>query len=261
MGLAELYALAARHGCQIVPAHIFTPFKSIYGNCAARLSELFPQGLPPLAAVELGLSADAAMADRIGELRAFPYLANSDAHSPQNIAREFTELALEGTLDFRNIFAAVEGKQGQIKTLYGLHPALGKYHLTRCARCGEENSYGSQQCARCGGRVVPGVSQRIGAIADFPAAAGILPSRSYKYHFPLAELPGVGAKTLERIYCEKLTELDVLWKVDIADIENTLGRRFSELIKNARAQKLRIHGGGAGQYGYVIMEKSDDCEK
>ena len=47
-----------------LPAHAFTPFKSIYGNCVTRLAET-GVGFPPL---ELGLSSNTYLADRLLEL-------------------------------------------------------------------------------------------------------------------------------------------------------------------------------------------------
>ncbi|MDR2007262.1 MAG: endonuclease Q family protein [Acidaminococcales bacterium] len=257
MDLRSLYALARRHGAKIIPAHIFTPFKSIYGNCARRMSMLFAGEPPGISAVELGLSADAYMADRIEELREFTYLANSDAHSLQNIGREFTELNIPGAVDFTNIFAAIEGKKGGAAMLYGLHPALGKYYLTRCAACGAEADYRREKCPLCGGRVVRGVKQRIDEIADCPEGEFTRRKPGYHYHCPLSELPGVGVKTLQKVYCGKLTDIEIMYKSDARQVENLLGKRVSAVIEKAVSQKLRISGGGAGRYGYVIIEKNE----
>jgi uncharacterized protein (TIGR00375 family) len=257
MDIRSLYALARGHGAKIIPAHVFTPFKSIYGNCARRMSALFAGEPPGIAAVELGLSADAYMADRIEELRAFAYLANSDAHSLQNIGREFTELNLPGTVDFTNIFAAIEGKKGEVAMLYGLHPALGKYYLTRCADCGAEASYGRRKCPTCGGRVVQGVKQRVDEIADCPEEEFVRRKPIYRYHFPLSELPGVGVKALQKVYCGNLTEIEIMYKSEASQVEELLGKRVSAVIAKAALQKFRVCGGGAGRYGYVIIEKNE----
>ncbi|MDR3349279.1 MAG: endonuclease Q family protein [Acidaminococcales bacterium] len=255
MDLRSLYALARGHGAKIIPAHIFTPFKSVYGNCARRMAMLFDGEAPGISAVELGLSADSYMADRIEELREITYLANSDAHSPQNIGREFTALNISGAVNFANIFAAIEGKKGKVAMLYGLHPALGKYYLTRCAACGAEADYQREKCPLCGGRVVRGVKQRVDEIADCPE--GTFPRRQpgYRYHFPLSELPGVGAKALQKVYCGKLTDIELMYKSDARQVKELLGERILAIIEKAVGQKLRIFGGGAGRYGYVIIEK------
>jgi uncharacterized protein (TIGR00375 family) len=256
MDISSLYKIAGKHAAKIIPAHIFTPFKSIYGNCARRLSELFGRETPEIAAMELGLSADSRMADRIEELRRFSYLANSDAHSLANIGREFNELTILGAVNFDSIFAAVEGKKGEVSMLYGLNPALGKYHLTRCAGCGAAADGREDKCPLCGGRVVRGVWQRLEEIADCPKDGFIRQKPGYRYHFPLASLPGIGAKTLQKLYCVNLTEIDIMYKCDVRQVKELLGERISATIENAVAQKLSVYGGGAGRYGYVIIEKT-----
>ena len=78
----KLLRMAHAAGGVFVPAHAFTPHRSPYGSCVARLAEMFgEEGIAQLAAVELGLSADSYLADRIAELAPLTLLSNSDAHS------------------------------------------------------------------------------------------------------------------------------------------------------------------------------------
>ncbi len=254
MGVQELYDLAIRHKCKVIPAHVFTPFKSIYGNCARRLEDLFAGGLPPISAVELGLSADSYMADRISELHSFSYLANSDAHSLENIGREFTDLEICGEPSFESIFAAIAGKKGCVKALYGLNPALGKYHLTRCADCAQPAGYNEKKCGHCGGRVVRGVSERIDEIADRPLVAGKALKAPYIYHLPLSFLPGIGRKALEKIYTANYNELEILYKIDLSKINALLGEKAANSIGRARRGDMELVAGGAGHYGRVLVD-------
>lgn len=63
-----------------IPAHVFTPFKSLYGKgVKTSLLEVFNPDL--IDGVELGLSSDTSMADTIHELQPYTFLTNSDAHS------------------------------------------------------------------------------------------------------------------------------------------------------------------------------------
>ena len=56
-----------------IPAHIFTPFKSLYGKGVRRsLEEVFDPDL--IDGVELGLSFDTEMADQIKELHRYTFL-------------------------------------------------------------------------------------------------------------------------------------------------------------------------------------------
>ena len=74
----ELARLAADHGGLFMVAHAFTPHKSLYGTCASRLSDVFGEAARKLVdGIELGLSADTDMADRIAELSNYTFTSNS----------------------------------------------------------------------------------------------------------------------------------------------------------------------------------------
>src|SRR5690625_2656483 len=65
-----------------IPAHVFTPFKSVYGKgVTTSLTEVFDPDL--IDGIELGLSSDTKMADQIKELHQYTFLTNSDSHSLQ----------------------------------------------------------------------------------------------------------------------------------------------------------------------------------
>src|SRR5699024_10601815 len=75
-------------------AHVFTPFKSLYGKgVRTSLKEVFDPDL--IDAIELGLSSDTSMADQIAELHDYTFVSNSDAHSLAKIAREYQEIIME----------------------------------------------------------------------------------------------------------------------------------------------------------------------
>ena len=76
-----------------IPAHVFTPFKSLYGKGVYQsLTEVLnPEWID---GIELGLSSDTYMADAIAELHSYPFLSNSDAHSLGKIAREYQTIAM-----------------------------------------------------------------------------------------------------------------------------------------------------------------------
>src|SRR5690625_2696131 len=58
-----------------IPAHVFTPFKSMYGKGVTNsLTEVFDPNL--IDAIELGLSSDTEMADQIKELHRYTFLTN-----------------------------------------------------------------------------------------------------------------------------------------------------------------------------------------
>ena len=117
----------------MIPAHAFTPHKSVYGNCVRRLPEMFSKStLKKIPAIELGLSANTEIADRLKELAEYTFLTNSDAHSLPKIGREYNIIELEKA-NFKEVLLALQRKEGRkISANYGLDPKLGKYHRTFC---------------------------------------------------------------------------------------------------------------------------------
>ena len=134
-GGKELQQTVKSLGGLFIPAHIFTPFKSMYGKGVSEsLSEVF---LPELIdAVELGLSSDTSMANGISELHGFPFVTNSDAHSLAKIAREYNSITMENP-SFKELGRHLKGEGGRkVAANYGLDPLLGKYYETTCSSCG-----------------------------------------------------------------------------------------------------------------------------
>ena len=123
----ELIDIVEKYNGILVPAHIFTPHKSYYGNCTDRLENIFKEKFNKIFAVELGLSSDTFLADEIKELETKTFLTNSDAHSLPKIAREYNKIQVED-ISFKEIVKALKNKEGRkVLANYGLDPKLGKY--------------------------------------------------------------------------------------------------------------------------------------
>ena len=92
------------------PAHAFTPWTAIYKEYSS-LKECYGTNTQYVKFLELGLSADTYMADRISELQDITFLSNSDTHSPwpQRLGREFNRLLID-RLSFKEIADALERK-------------------------------------------------------------------------------------------------------------------------------------------------------
>jgi uncharacterized protein (TIGR00375 family) len=268
-GGAEILELVRQYDCLIGPAHAFTPwtgmyksFDSIY-DCYEKKPDF----------VELGLSADTDMADTISELKDFPFLTNSDAHSPwpHRLGREFNQISLED-ISFSSIKKAIKNRD--IKANYGLVPNLGKYHMTACTKCyklidpltAKENN---MKCS-CGGRIKKGVDFRISEIADYSEPNHPKFRPKYVHLMPLAEIissvydKGVTTKTVQGIWQKLIdsfnTEIDVLINADLADISK-IDTQTAQAIESFRNNSLDIVPGGGGQYGQIIFEKKVKKEK
>ncbi len=241
-------------GGLFIPAHIFTPHKSLFGKGVKQsLSEIFNPAL--IDAVELGLSADTAMASHLSELDAYPFLTNSDAHSLPKLAREYQELLLEKP-NFEEWVKALRGEDGRkILANYGLNPYLGKYHETVCENCGETLEVYEARCPYCGStQVTKGVAERIRELADRPLTEAKTVRPPYIHHIPLEFLPGLGPKTLDKLIARFGSEMAVIHKASLEELSEVVPEKIARLIQQARNGELALQKGGGGIYGKVIRE-------
>ena len=262
-GGAELLDLVKEYDCLIGPAHAFTPWTGMYKSydsiydCYGKKPDF----------VELGLSADTFMADTVSELKDFPFLTNSDAHSPwpHRLGREFNQIELKD-ISYSSIKHAIKHKE--IKANYGLIPNLGKYHLTACTKCyklvdpiiAKDNR---MKCS-CGGTIKKGVDFRISEIADYkePKHPSFRPK--YVHLMPLAELiatvydKGVTTKTVQSKWQKLIdsfgTEIDVLINVPLKDIEK-IDSNIASVIESFRNNTIDVVPGGGGKYGEISFDK------
>lgn len=245
----ELQAKVKEMGGLFIPAHVFTPFKSLYGKgVETSLEEVFEPDL--IDGIELGLSSNTEMADGIAEIHRYPFLSNSDAHSLAKIAREYQAIEMiEPT--FTNLEEALQGKNGQrIIGNYGLDPLLGKYHETVCEKCLEPASTNTEQCSNCGHhKFTKGVAQRIKELQTAESGPSTRPA--YIHQVPLQFIPGLGAKMLEKLLNHFGTEMAILHKVPPQALAEVVPQKIADLIVRARDGKLSIHAGGGGRYGQV----------
>jgi uncharacterized protein (TIGR00375 family) len=250
----ELQERVAEAGGLLIPAHVFTPFKSVYGSATDRMSRLLD--MEGIIAVGLGLSADTSMADHLYELSRVSFVTNSDAHSLGKIGREYNELSLRRP-SFRELELALRRSGGRrVSANYGLNPKLGKYYRTRCTGCGAIlSAQKGQACPHCGGtHIVKGVSDRIAEIADGPSKT---PAHRppYVYQVPLEFIPQLGPKTLERLLQRFGTEMNVLHKAPIEEVADVAGEVIAHAIRLARERRLEFEDGGGGTYGKVRVAR------
>ncbi|HEX3015914.1 MAG TPA: endonuclease Q family protein [Desulfobacteria bacterium] len=254
LNFAQFWDLAATYQGIVVPAHIFTPHKGIYGSCCDSFTGVLrPDQFENLAAIELGLSSDTQLAQQIGELARVPFLSNSDAHSLAKIGREYNQLAVK-EVDFANFLAALKGKdECRITANFGLDPKLGKYHRTFCEECSSVVSAPPPvlSCPNCGShKVVIGVLDRITELAETPGPEEI-ERPPYIHQVPLQFLPGLGGRTLERLLNHFGTEMNILHDVDREDLARVVGSKLAENIIASRQGNLPITAGGGGLWGKV----------
>ncbi len=260
----------------LVPAHIWTPWFSLFGSKSGfdRMEECFGDLAAEIFALETGLSSDPAMNRLWSHLDRYRLVSNSDAHSGENLGREANVFA--GELSYAGILRALkepssstEEDQGRATRFLGtleFFPEEGKYHMDGHRKCNvlftpEETRAHGGLCPVCGGPLTVGVLNRVVELADRsePVYGG---EKNFASLVPLpevlGEILGVGAKSRKvgDMYAKAITrfgsELAILQHVSEAD----LGRFFpplGEAVARMRRGEVRISGGFDGEYGVVRM--------
>lgn len=252
----EIFKIIDAVGGIMIPAHVFTPHKSFYGNAVASYREIFTdEQWEKIPAIELGLSADSYMADYLSELEGKTFLSNSDAHSLSKIAREYNKIKMEDK-NFNELKLALKKKDGRgVFSNFGLDPRLGKYHRTFCNDCQESFPYDRPvyQCPICGGtNLVIGVKDRILKISDKGESLSPEDRPPYIHQVPLEDIPGIGKKTLERLLNIFGTEMDILHRVEVSQLYEAVNKKIADNINKSRSGGLKIKPGGGGVYGKVV---------
>ena len=250
----ELIDIVQKYNGILVPAHCFTPHKSFYGNCTSSLKRIFKEKYDKIPAIELGLSSDTFLADKISELENKAFLTNSDAHSLPKIAREYNKILVQD-VSFKELLKSLKNEEGRkIIANYGLDPKLGKYHRTYCEVCNKRISGIAPvtKCDTCDSRnITMGVFDRIEIIKDKQETKSPANRPEYIYQIPLTFIPGVGGKTINKLLNHFGTEMTILHKLSNDDIEAVVGDKIAKNIIAARDGKMHIIEGGGGVYGKV----------
>lgn len=250
----ELIDIVEKYNGILVPAHAFTPHKSFYGNCTSSLKRIFKEKYEKIPAIELGLSSDTFLADKISELESKTFLTNSDAHSLPKIAREYNKMQVED-VSFKEFVKVLKNEDGRrIIANYGLDPKLGKYHRTYCEVCNKRipGDAPVTRCNECESKnITMGVFDRIEIIKDKKDTLSPENRPEYVYQIPLTFIPGLGKKTIDKLLDHFGTEMTILHKLSNDDIEACAGEKIAKNIIDARDGKMHIVEGGGGVYGKV----------
>ena len=250
----ELVDIVEKYNGILIPAHCFTPYKSFYGNCTDRLEKIFKEKFNKILAIELGLSADTYLADKISELENKTFLTNSDAHSLPKIAREYNKILVED-ISFKEFVKALKNEDGRkVLANYGMDPKLGKYHRTYCEKC-DKPIPGNAPVTKCpdcdSSNITMGVFDRIEIIKDKENTKSPKTRPPYIYQIPLTFVPGLGGKTIDKLLNVFGTEMNILHKLSKDDIEAIVGEKVANNIINARDGNVKIEAGGGGVYGKI----------
>jgi len=261
----------------IVPAHIWTPWFSLFGANSGfdSLRECFEEFSPNIHAIETGLSSDPAMNFRVSSLDSVTIISNSDAHSPSKIGREATILDLDNKdVTYKEIISAI--KNGRINSTIEFFPEEGKYHFDGHRKCNilfspTETKKHHNICPVCKRPLTVGVMSRVEELAD--REEGFIPGNrpSFKYLIPLEEIiacalgMGKNTKTVQKEY-EKLVdtfgnEFGILREVPKQDLKKVSDDLISEGIMRVREEKVNITPGYDGVYGKIKVFDDNEVIK
>ncbi len=270
----ELVDYARDVDALVGPAHVFTPWTALYKEYDS-LGECYGDNLGEIKFVELGLSADTYMADRIRELRDLTFMSNSDTHSPwpHRLGREFNRISLK-SLCFDEVKRSLTNVGGRGVVLnVGLNPREGKYHLTACTRCFMKFRLTDAvelkwRCPECRGLIKKGVSDRINELASGDKPKHPVHRPPYIHILPLAEVislvSGISTLTSKKIndrwssLVECLgTEINILVDSDISEVKK-VDLEVGKVIEKFRSGRMRYVAGGGGQYGKPTLKEEED---
>ncbi|MBI2021283.1 DNA helicase UvrD [Candidatus Daviesbacteria bacterium] len=268
----------------IVPAHIWTPWFSLYGSNSGydKFQDCFGEFSDSVLAVETGLSSEPAMNWRVADLDNKSILSFSDLHSLPRLGREVTIIG--GDLDYQSLRQAL--KDQNIVGTIEFFPEEGKYHYSGHRNCSivfspEDIKEKGEICPKCKRRLTIGVIQRVEELAsretdelrltihDGVTKSATFPNRAgFRMLVQLEEILAeslkstVSSQKVKNEYQRLVTTLDpelkILTKTSLEGISKVAGEKVAEGIERVRQGKLKIEPGFDNTYGIVKIWGEDE---
>ncbi len=261
--------------CEIVPAHVFTPWYGIFGAKSGfdSLEECFEDMADEIFAIETGLSSDPAMHWSVPDSRKRAIISFSDAHSVGSLGREATVLDVD-ELSYESVVSAV--RKRQVIETYEFYPEHGKYHYDGHRKCGirmhpDESEIANGICTVCKRPMTLGVFSRARDLSDRKPVQTIKSHEGswqdgdgrfapYRHLVPLrdilASVFGVGKQTkrVQRMYTEIThafgSEFDALLNADENDLAKVShSPDIARAIIDVRHGNVIVEPGYDGVYG------------
>ena len=252
----------------LVPAHIWTPWFSLFGSKSGfdRVEECYGDLSHHIFALETGLSSDPAMNRLVSALDRFTLISNSDCHSPSKLGREVNLFATD--FDFFALRDALKAPgQGGFQGTVEFFPEEGKYHHDghrQCRVCLDPLATKAIDsiCPVCKRPLTIGVSHRVLELADrtTPVLPAGQPGFSSLIPLPevLGEIIGQGpaTKRVEALYVSLInrfgSEFTILRHTPLEEL-----RHWSPVVGEALA-RIRINqvirqAGYDGEFGQIRL--------
>ena len=257
----------------LVPAHIWTPWFSLFGSRSGfdSIEECFGDLTPHVFALETGLSSDPDMNRLISGLDRFALISNSDCHSPAKLGREANLFSTD--LDFFALKEAIRGnRRDTFRATVEFFPEEGKYHADghrACHVCLDplETRRLGLTCPVCGKPLTVGVLHRVMELADreqplyredSPEVFSLIPLPEV-----LGEILGTGPaskKVMEqygRTIARFGSEFDLLLHTPLDEIRQA-SPILGEAVERMRSGRVIRKPGYDGEYGVIrVFEEGE----
>lgn len=270
----------------IIPAHIWTPWFSVFGSKAGydKFTDCFGEFSDQVFAVETGLSSEPLMNWQVSQLDNKAIVSFSDAHSLPRLGREVTMINGEPT--FNGLFKAL--KHQDIAETIEFFPEEGKYHFSGHRSCGvvfdmEGLKRNGEICPVCKRELTLGVLDRTEKLSDrsikdlgLKINEGVTTTEKLKrpgfrmlvqLEEIIAESMGVGvsSKKVQKEYIRLVTtlapEIKILTELLIEEIASAAGSKIAEGVKRVRERNLSITPGFDNTYGKVKIWSEEEKSK
>lgn len=289
--LAEI-ALSCDEKALIVPAHIWTPWYSVFGSFSGfdSIEECFQDMAQHIYGIETGLSSDPAMNWQVGDLDGRAILSFSDAHSLPKMGREATVFEAD-KISYGSIYDAITSSpNSKVAFTIEFYPEEGKYHFTGHRDCNfsqspAESKKNGDICPVCHRQLTVGVMHRVEQLKTRDQKPEIRDQGEGKWMYDpngkrpsyvslvplyevIAEALGTAptSKKVEEVYLTLVSslgsEFSVLTRVDFAEIRRLAGDRVAEAVAKVRARDIVVEPGYDGKFGVVkIWSEDADASK
>ncbi|MBW2991290.1 endonuclease Q family protein [Candidatus Woesearchaeota archaeon] len=254
---------------EIIPAHIWTPWFSLFGSKSGfdSVEECFGEQAKHIHALETGLSSDPEMNWRLSKLDNYNLVSFSDSHSfwPWRIGRESTVFEFK-ELTYANLIKALRTGEGLVETIE-VDPNYGKYHFDGHRNCNvsfspEESKKHNGICPVCKRPLTIGVLNRVDELADRKQGKP-KDAKPFKRIIPLHEIlslvlkSSMATKKVWAKYYEILkagkNEFDILLNVSKEELLKVADKEIVDIIMLNRQGKLEIKPGFDGEYGVPLL--------
>jgi uncharacterized protein (TIGR00375 family) len=256
-----------------VPAHIWTPWFSLFGSKSGfdSIEECLGSTKKAITALETGLSSDPPMNWRLSELDPYSLISNSDAHSPSRLGREANVFECELSYAAIRDTLVRKDKKRFCNTIE-FFPEEGKYHYDGHRQCNvrlspKQSLVNNDLCPVCGKHLTVGVLHRVENLADRPE--GTVPDNAipFKSLVPLEEIIAqaigagrdtAGVKSRYDTLVKALGgEFNVLMNVPVKEIELHASEKIAQGIANMREGKVLALPGYDGVFGTIDVFGAD----